>query len=438
MVTATNHRSRFGVLVCAIGVLCLAIQFNSLRIADFVSRTNYLQSLTFLSHHQQESQPSNEDQQRDQHKPIQNLLLTVPFYVYEDLVWTNVTYHTNVSFTNLRGRDGGRYKHSEDYWFMLAALRHPMRTRDPTLAKLFVVPILMNLYSRRWARIWAPHVDFTMCNQNVCDDDLLQQVYQTLSSSKWFRRNDGRDHIVVSSHFGYDEAEYQGRTKVPKKIRKLLARCNMITFESRRFNDVDRFFYPSYYVGFPCPHAKEKLYDFAMVATLKPKLKTFQDRQHVCDWIHHGLLNSTMAICGGGDQCPILAQSKFGFHVRGDTFGSSRLMDILLSGTVPIFTRRQQYTVLPAWIDWDQLSYFVNVSDKEPFLSSLQGILQDRDGYQRRYDAVLTHQPLFDWETLYPFDTYMYMLQHDLYSTATTLGNHRRFSALRLPQSEVS
>jgi hypothetical protein len=34
-------------------------------------------------------------------------------------------------------------------------------------------------------------------------------------------------------------------------------------------------------------------------------------------------------------------------------------MDTILSGTVPLFTRREQYEVLPDWIDWKQLSYFV-------------------------------------------------------------------------------
>ena len=247
---------------------------------------------------------SKSGQYQQQHYP--DFLLTVPFYVYEDLAWTNATYNNHL-FSELDGRKGWGYKHSEDYWFMKAAFRHPMRTLDPSEAKLFVIPTLINLYSRRVARLWDPFANFTLCNHYVCDNDLLEQLYQRLSTSTWFRRYDGRDHIVVASHFGYgDEVWYQHEVKIPKKVRKLLARCNMITFESNRFNDIDRFSYPSYYVGFPCPNSSDKLYDAAMIATLKPDQETFLDRLKVCEWTKDDRLNCTMPICGGGDQCPFL------------------------------------------------------------------------------------------------------------------------------------
>ncbi len=202
--------------------------------------------------------------------------------------------------------------------------------------------------------------------------------------------------------------------------------------------------FSSYLVGNPCPITSEtttrKLYDLVLIATLKPTDKRFADRQRICEWIHHNNNNNTAAaaawnllvpICGTGVQCPTLAQSKFGLHVRGDTLGSQRLMDTLLSGTVPIFTRIKQYQVQPPWIDWDQLSYFVNVTTQSTFIESLAKILQDERGYQQRHESVLRHRPLLDWHTLYPFDTYLYMLQAEVYPESRR--DTSPWSALILP-----
>jgi len=77
-------------------------------------------------------------------------VLDVPFYVYEDLAWEDATVdgvpiHESVVRHHLTDNN----KHTDDYWFMLAALRHPMRTLDPAEAKLFVVPPLLNCYEVR-------------------------------------------------------------------------------------------------------------------------------------------------------------------------------------------------------------------------------------------------------------------------------------------------
>ena len=77
-------------------------------------------------------------------------VLDVPFYVYEDLAWEDATVdgvpiHESVVRHHLTDNN----KHTDDYWFMLAALRHPMRTLDPADAKLFVVPPLLNCYEVR-------------------------------------------------------------------------------------------------------------------------------------------------------------------------------------------------------------------------------------------------------------------------------------------------
>jgi hypothetical protein len=86
----------------------------------------------------------------------------------------------------------------------------------------------------------------------------------------------------------------------------------------------------------------------------------------------------SMSLCGAGQQCPALANARLGFHVRGDTYGSNRLIDTLLSGTVPIFTFDEQYNVVPDWINWKLLSYFARVSHGETvFLSDIDVIVAD-------------------------------------------------------------
>jgi hypothetical protein len=41
-----------------------------------------------------------------------------------------------------------------------------------------------------------------------------------------------------------------------------------------------------------------------------------------------------------------------GFMSRGDTWGSNRLVDAIISCTVPIFTAEEQYKILPSFYQW--------------------------------------------------------------------------------------
>jgi hypothetical protein len=110
-------------------------------------------------------------------------------------------------------------------------------------------------------------------------------------------------------------------------------------------------------------------------------------------------------------------------------------MDALLSDTAPLFTRMEQYQMVPPWIKWTEISYFVNVTDHATFHRSLQRILDAPSlEYNQRRQAVVSNRDLFDWTTMIPFDTYMYMLQADLYPETRHPSNmSNRYSALLLP-----
>merc|ERR1719502_782394 len=168
-----------------------------------------------------------------------------------------------------------------------------------------------------------------------------------LGASSWFQRNEGRDHVVVCSHQACDRA-------LLKDDAWNIHKCNSIAWEENSMRD-DRCHIASTYVGVPCTH-QDKKYTFAMVGTMHPEDDNFRSRSDVCAWLTTGSQQGNVSLCGEGDQCPALASARFGFHVRGDTFGSSRLIDTILSGTVPIFTAKEQYDILPPILPWKDIS----------------------------------------------------------------------------------
>eukprot|EP00980_Cylindrotheca_fusiformis_P015820 scaffold4634_cov122-Cylindrotheca_fusiformis.AAC.1 len=305
------------------------------------------------------------------------LMLSVPFYVYEELAWMNATYGGEPVREKSRGRLN---KHFNDYYFAKASLTHPLRTRDPSQAKLFVVPILMNFFDDK------SYSKKQLCWNNKCDKQLLKEAGKLLQKSPWFQEY-SHLHIATTSHYAYGKDFWESAK--PRMLRNALYQCNVISYENRGFNSPDRLRFPSYLVGTPCPLQGKKEFHVAMVAALnapfKPNNHLFEDRRNICQWIKDkSLVNVTASNCGKGQQCSALADAQFGFHARGDTFGSSRLMDTLLSGTVPIFTRVEQYHCLPKWINWTRISYFVPVDSQTNFANALNEVIHDKLGYRKR------------------------------------------------------
>lgn len=364
---------------------------------------------------------------------VDHLLMSVPFYVYEDLgLPQNITldgkpFHLE-RMDPERPRRGRKTalvsKHADDILFARAALAHPMRTHNPEEAKLFVVPTPFNII------VESDRFGGRLCALGCCHHvKLMRHVDEVLGESKWFRRNQGADHIAVISHWKYWKIwEMEGFRATN------IAKCNLIAFERRDDSATKRgpFVFPSYYVGRPCAPVTEKQHDFAMTATFLPNQPKFQDRENICEWVQNDTAYA-MPHCGPGVQCPGLAQAKFGFHARGDSFGSNRLMDTLLSGTVPIFTRAEQYDVLPSWIDWGIISYFADVSNRTSFLESLEQIIADTDLYVVKQGNVQANRDLFDYNTLIPFDTYMHMLQCRLWPELRRENLRTQYNALILP-----
>lgn len=424
-------------------------------------------SLTSLAH--TEATGSNVFEKR-------GLLLSVPFYVYEELAWAGATIggRSVDEIANPPPDKGkGKFKHGGDYWMMQASLKsHPMRTHNMSEAKLFFVPWLLNFFDYR---IWKSR---SLCVKGLCDIALLLDSLDKLMASPAFQQFPDH-HVIVRSFYSsaYDKWNSQLLNRNPNFQRFLDAfkQMQVLVFEAKdQFpnKQAGRHTFTSYHVGSPCQiypesDGKEKPYDVAMIAQLHKEKPAFKNRRKICKWLseinENAGSNSTgtirVSVCGEGSQCPALAESKFGFHVAGDTYSSQRLMDTISSGTVPIFTHLHQYELAGGWIDWSQLAYYLPVhddtgkqkkngggrthavtrhsvratADKDIFDQRLRAILKDEKGYRAKHQNVLEHIPLFDYTTLYPFDTYMYLFQAELFPETRHPIGTSRWSALRLP-----
>eukprot|EP00980_Cylindrotheca_fusiformis_P022674 scaffold9548_cov108-Cylindrotheca_fusiformis.AAC.6 len=378
-----------------------------------------------------------------------DLLLSVPFYVYEEFAWLNATFVgrpvSEVAYSS--EKNATSFKHGDDYWFLASSLRHPMRTRNISEAKIFFVPMLLNFMDEEM------YYKGPLCAIGKCDGDLLMYTQEQLRNSPAFQQYPDR-HFVVRSCYNAAGNKWNKKLaniKGYNEFMELFKKMHVVIFEKKDMfpNPGFRHTFPSYYVGSGCELSKEKPFDVAMIAIFK-RNPAFKDRRNICSWLSSNSSTAKVSVCGQGDRCPALAQSKFGLHAPGDTWGSQRPMDTILSGTVPIFTHVNQYEILGPWIDWTQLSYYLPVHNdtivnrlvltkysikpyatQDVFLRRLQTILEDEEGYKRKHQAVLDHRPLFDYTTLYPFDTYMYLLQAELYPE--TRRRSSRWSALILP-----
>jgi hypothetical protein len=123
-------------------------------------------------------------------------LLKVPFYVYENENETefNLNWYNNAIWNGTvisQSPEYHKYKHSDDYWMLEHALHHPMRTRDPSRAKLFFVPILLNILARE---VTFSNHDFErnlpVCSStnSLCGIELLRQADEILGKSPRFQR----------------------------------------------------------------------------------------------------------------------------------------------------------------------------------------------------------------------------------------------------------
>lgn len=365
----------------------------------------------------------------------QHLLLKVPFYVYEEFLhnenllnFTDMTYGTimNTEIIAEDKRDEVRktldtfdkylefnkyHKHSGDLHFIRSALEHPMRVKDPSKAKLFVVPSLLSTDISDLLYISDEQLEIKRSSHIKRMDDFLMK-------SPWFKRHNGEDHIAPIAHNSFGMRK---RFFLPN-LAPHLTRCNLVQYhESDGIHknyihphyQNKRAMYKIFKNASPCNITafEEKDQDFCFIGALTRfkhgQNKMFQSRRDICQNWMPKYTNYTSAVCGKGAMCPTLSQALVGFHAAGDTISASRLFDTILSGTVPIFTRKLQYAGQPQWYDWSKISYFADADNKTQFVEDIEKILSNKTDIKIKTRNLLENTDLFNWRTNVPFDIYM-------------------------------
>ena len=300
---------------------------------------------------------------------------------------------------------------------------------------------------------------------------LLDFVDEQIRKSLWYQRNHGYDHVVVISHYN-TRTFLRHSTHSNIRSCNFITYENHVTKKTTTTTNRRRIDIPSFNVGHLCPNQRRrqmnnndddddddgeittsnivkkslsmdatathtdttkdqrsdykhndnnkdyknvtKLYDFIMVASLHPERQLFESRRNICKWLARG--NYSTFICGKGEAClkdtagttSSISYAKYGFHVRGDTYGSSRLISTLISNTVPIFTDIRQYEILPYFIPWHKISVFVNISSFDAFQQSMDSLLsQPESFYREKLSNIQQYHDIFDFTTIFPFDRYM-------------------------------
>ena len=503
------------------------------------------------------SQQQQQDEEQEQGQQQPKLLLNVPYYVYEKLIWDNATFGEELVKDIVSSNDRNP-KHNIDYFFMMGSTmyEHPMRVYNPDDAELYVLPLLLNTYdTRSHYKDSKGNVAYSLCYNNMCNYQLMKYAGNVIRNSIYYQQYPEK-HVVVASHWSripktllrshtthttssniqhkkktnkklVIKQNFNQDTKLPSNLLQVLNNCNVINFENRIHPNSNYYKYlyhdnddnddddddgnnnkrsnnksnsngnrtskpivgtqfPQIYVGETCnatavattteagtggaggPNEDDDYYDVILVATMRPDDRNFQDRTNICNWLNNTsstttttttaaatsdtsttFLNSSLKVfCGSTttyqEYCPIISKAKYGFHVRGDSFGSNRLFDLLLNGVIPIFTHHEQYDISPPFINWTKLSYVIEMGNgdssngdgimitkrrSELFLRQLQHILQDKDGlYEEKKQLILDNRHLFDWKynPIYPFDMYMYYFHTNLIAQQQQLDDNNK------------
>ncbi len=393
----------------------------------------------------------------------------VKYFVYSRLPFN--WFHENCTVLNDNDQYT-KYKHSDDYWFGKAAMQMKdnsriKRTKDPGEASVFIVPSLLNYIAARAKNL--PQASKQYCcdmnNEKICGNDLVYKLENSLKDQWWFKRRKGVDHLLVGSHFHINAI----LRSMPN-----IQGCSHITFERPQLSYSNARKYrklgmglslPTTYVGIQCNNIIPNFNNVLVSSQLRVNgihllgqidhRGAYQERKHICSAVasdlelkehsfcassssirysvygnktcdHH---NSNFVECTIKDKskshqfyCDSLVKAPIVIHSRGDTFGSSRLMDALTNGAIPIFTHPEQYAILPfsRTLLWQSMSVMMQKSpssDVNETLHYLQLALQEVDTRKNQLRKnIKKYREMVSWNApeSTTFDTYLTVFHSDL------------------------
>lgn len=392
-------------------------------------------------------------------------LFTIPFYIYENEILRNKTIYnfTEICLNyfelqmskNITGLDHCKdvetfdhiyekeiffkENHQFDYYFINSALSHPLRTKNASDAKLFIVPTLLS--EALFTKIYNKEVYENRFHQR------LVNLNSALGSSEWFQNSNGKDHVSIITSFSAEDIFNCGTPKwkqakhCEQKLTRNIASCNMIQWyeggglqKKYIYHELgsERFALPTMYVSKGC-NVKQvnKTNDLTFVGALYRKNKRcgncnfrLRFRRDGATWVKNSIWNYT--VFGYGQKCPTLSQALIGMHFPGDSPSASRLGETILSVTVPVFTTKEQYESVPDWINWNKISYFADIKNMTLFDKNMNEILSNRTDILMKTSHLESSKKLFDWTTAMPFEMYMVSLPKFLH-----------FSFLRCPLKQI-
>ncbi|XP_042063708.1 probable arabinosyltransferase ARAD1 [Salvia splendens] len=266
-----------------------------------------------------------------------------------------------------RWNDGLRRQHSVEYWMMASLLydgdgesestTEAVRVMDPDLADAFFVPFFSSLSFNVHVR--------NMAEIDTVDEKLQLEMVNILRESDYWKRSDGRDHVIPMHH--------------PNAFRHYRDLLNASIFIVADFGRIMNISTLTKDVVAPYPHMVESYSseDRQDPYNSRETLLFFRGRTHRKD---EGIIRAQLYKALNGTKDVIyeeahaseegfkasadhMRSSKFCLHPAGDTPSSCRLFDAIVSHCVPVIVSDRIELPYESEIDYKEFSIFISVDE---------------------------------------------------------------------------
>eukprot|EP00951_Prasinocladus_malaysianus_P034329 scaffold345651_cov43-Prasinocladus_malaysianus.AAC.1 len=256
---------------------------------------------------------------------------------------------------------------------------HPMRTLDPDEAKLFVVPSILAYAAE------APLSGMTQRLCGISGYEVVRRLTAEIQASPFYRKSDGRDHLLVFSHWRVALHFYSDVHHASKKTARYVSVYDDLKRTVRNFVLGFRLRRSAIKWGHKAdwsptakliaiPHLAPSVLAMCHYSYGYEYDSTDSTRRVVCEAqsnrtrptladYRHGCYLEPMP---GEGLNKLLDTCLFHLHVRGDDAGSSRVAEAINSGALQIFLSNKYYedtAVFRCRVPWADMVY--TVDDRE-------------------------------------------------------------------------
>eukprot|EP01032_Pedospumella_encystans_P010716 gene10716-12502_t len=317
------------------------------------------------------------------------------FYIYDTGLWPNVSTaslykrdpNERLEHSLNRGAgpstnvQGGEY-HTDQYQLFsmiyYRALKDPRRTLDPSKATSFIIPYDFGsdcAFYKNCAKSNGVCYDFRKC-------PLAPQVESLLLESEWFKRNQGRDHVLIVG-MNYAMDHYILKPKCKSLISGVCANCTKFAIDDYSYmyaTDAGVQSRGDYWHAIPFPAdfhwSREVARPFPWENTDRPILSSYIGSTksfygparrlrgsivHYCELNPKLCVHSSYGLNGtrhsfkveGHRPLQLSQQSVFCFQPIGDLMTRKGLFDSILQGCIPVTFDVLTASVMYTW-HWEE------------------------------------------------------------------------------------